>query len=373
MAARDRGASRSVAAVVIAVMANQSSLGWRRDQMATADLVQQANRLQAVARESQNEARRLASAIDTLNSDRDRLYSRVTVLEQGLDSVTGAIAKQSPPSSSAAPTAARRATRRTAPSRRSRRHRLRQPTRPPSRRSSQRRRTSPASPRTQPAHADTLGRRDAGNKPAVTPATPLVESKSIMAPPDPAASKLIEPDKPAERHRSGADAGGGGGGASDGGRRAGRAKYRCRRSSAPNSASMSAAPIRSPACARCGAGCSSRANAPLAALQPIIVIKEGTGGLGMQLRLVAGPLQRCGGGGKICAVMSEKPATCETAVFDGQRLSMDCELSRLRRRTARAHHASEARRKRAAVEEPAKKPRPRRPATSSFFGKKSSQ
>ena len=32
--------------------------------------------------------------IDTLNSDRDRLYSRVTVLEQGLDSVTGAIARQ---------------------------------------------------------------------------------------------------------------------------------------------------------------------------------------------------------------------------------------------------------------------------------------
>ena len=97
----------SVAAIVIAVMANQSSLGWRRDQMATADLVQQANRLHAVARDGQNEARRLASAVDTLNGDRDRLYSRVTVLEQGLDSVTGAIAKQhpalaSPPAAAAA-------------------------------------------------------------------------------------------------------------------------------------------------------------------------------------------------------------------------------------------------------------------------------
>ena len=71
----------SVAAVVIAVMANQSSLGWRRDQAMTADLVQQANRLQSVARESQNEARRLASAVETLNNDRDRLYTRVTVLE----------------------------------------------------------------------------------------------------------------------------------------------------------------------------------------------------------------------------------------------------------------------------------------------------
>src|SRR5439155_23416101 len=91
----------SVAAIVIAVMANQASLGWRRDQAATSDLVQQANRLQSVARESQNEARRLASAVETLNNDRDRLYTRVTVLEQGLDSVTGAMPRQN-----AAPAAA---------------------------------------------------------------------------------------------------------------------------------------------------------------------------------------------------------------------------------------------------------------------------
>ena len=85
----------AVAAVVVAVMANQTSLGWKRDQVATADLTRQAQQIQMVARESQNEARRLASAIDTLNSDRDRLYTRVTTLEQGLDSVTGAIARQS--------------------------------------------------------------------------------------------------------------------------------------------------------------------------------------------------------------------------------------------------------------------------------------
>src|SRR5205807_4859194 len=84
----------AVAAVVVAVMANQTSLGWRRDQLAAADLSRQAQQLQALTKESQNETRRLASAIDTLNSDRDRLYSRVTVLEQGLDSVTGAIARQ---------------------------------------------------------------------------------------------------------------------------------------------------------------------------------------------------------------------------------------------------------------------------------------
>src|SRR6266849_4302177 len=60
--------------------------------MASGDLARQ--QIQSVAKESQNEARRLASAIETLNSDRDRLYARVTVLEQGLDTVTGAIARQ---------------------------------------------------------------------------------------------------------------------------------------------------------------------------------------------------------------------------------------------------------------------------------------
>src|ERR1700726_2248711 len=81
--------------VVVAVLANQSAIGWRHDQVAAADLTRQSQQIQSVARESQNETRRLASAIDTLNGDRDRLYSRVTVLEQGLDSVTGAIARQS--------------------------------------------------------------------------------------------------------------------------------------------------------------------------------------------------------------------------------------------------------------------------------------
>ena len=84
----------AVGAVIVAVLANQSSIGLRREQVAAADLARQSQQIQLVAKESQNEARRLASAIDTLNGDRDRLYSRVTVLEQGLDSVTGSIARQ---------------------------------------------------------------------------------------------------------------------------------------------------------------------------------------------------------------------------------------------------------------------------------------
>ena len=92
-------------AVILAVMANQSSLGLKRDQVAAADLTRQAQQIQSVARETQNEARRLASAIDTLNSDRDRLYSRVTSLELGLESATGAIARQGSAQASPATTA----------------------------------------------------------------------------------------------------------------------------------------------------------------------------------------------------------------------------------------------------------------------------
>src|SRR5262249_31007477 len=71
----------------------------------------------------------------------------------------------------------------------------------------------------------------------------------------------------------------------------------------------------------------SNSNAPLAELRPIIVIKEGSGGFGMQLRLVAGPLRDAAAAAKICAVMTENKRACETTVFDGQRLAMDANES----------------------------------------------
>src|SRR5881275_1783707 len=95
----------AVGAVLLAVYASQFWIGLRREQVAAVDLAQQAQQITSLAREIQNENRRLASAIDTLNSDRDRLYSRVTVLEQGLDSVTGAIARQNSAAASAQATA----------------------------------------------------------------------------------------------------------------------------------------------------------------------------------------------------------------------------------------------------------------------------
>jgi hypothetical protein len=120
----------------------------------------------------------------------------------------------------------------------------------------------------------------------------------------------------------------------------------------------------------------SRSNAPLTALRPIIVIKESTNGLGMQLRLVAGPLNDAGAAARICAVLTENKRPCETAIFDGQRLSLKADDPSPA--AAKPTYRRRGIAKRAAVvEEVSKKPEVP-PATtqatlSSFFNRKSSQ
>ena len=68
-----------------------------------------------------------------------------------------------------------------------------------------------------------------------------------------------------------------------------------------------------------------RSNADLVELRPIIVIRESNTGLGMQLRLAAGPLHDAATAARICAALVEGGRTCETAVFDGQRLAMSAD------------------------------------------------
>ncbi|HMM88717.1 hypothetical protein [Bradyrhizobium sp.] len=325
-------------AVVLAVMANQSSLGVRRDQIAAADLTRQAQQIQTVAKDTHNEARRLAAAIETLNMDRDRLYSRVTSLEQGLDSVTGAIAKQgsgasSPPVPRAepqtAPSAPPVAPVATAPA---------APAAPVADKSTSGAPTGEPNPATVAAAAkeavksetakaenaepEAAAKGDLAKPKAAkpSPATPLMASRSMMAPPDPAAGRLVEPSK---------------------------ALGAVIASPIPDVvASTSSEPDTDDAAPKVslqrtefgvdlGTANSvnglralwrgllkSRSNAPLASLRPIIVIKEGTNGLGMQLRLVAGPINDAGAAAKICAVLTENNRHCDTTVFDGQRLSV---------------------------------------------------
>jgi hypothetical protein len=124
----------------------------------------------------------------------------------------------------------------------------------------------------------------------------------------------------------------------------------------------------------------SRSNAPLTALRPIIMIKEGTNGLGMQLHLVAGPLNDAGAAAKICAVMTENNRKCETTIFDGQRLALKAEdvpqpAPANKPTSSRRHGASK--RPAAVVEEPpAKKPETTSSISSSIssmFGRKNPQ
>jgi hypothetical protein len=196
---------------------------------------------------------------------------------------------------------------------------------------------------------------------------PLMASKSMMGPPDPAAGKLIEPGAPpktvtatvttqpmpevvasappaadeapdateslqkVQRTEFGVDVGGAN---SVGGLRAlwrGLLK--------------------------------TRANAPLAALRPIIVIKESSTGLGMQLRLVAGPLTDAAAAAKICAAMIANERPCETTVFDGQRLAMNANdqpapAAAAKPATHGRHYTYTSKHAAAPKDEPPKKPEP---------------
>jgi hypothetical protein len=442
----------AVVAVVVASMANQSSIGWRRDQLAAADLTRQAQQLQTVARESQNETRRLAAAIDTLNNDRDRLYSRVTVLETGLDSVTGAIARQSaagpaaaitpmppatapktsvappttaapaapavldsepaPATQAAAPaiapvaTAAPAATppAATVPAPEKPRMDLAKlepkpepkpearlepkiklelkpeakPESKPEPKSEVRSKSDPRiepkieakteakseakteprtevkkaeaksdkvepkiEPKTEQAPAPTshaaqaaplagpLAPANASARPfaAITlvppSATMATPSASMLGPPDPAAGKLIEPSKLVNAGASPApvaDA---------------MASVTPKENDSSESASAKLPVQRTEFAIELGGANSVnglralwrtvRSNADLAELRPIMVIREGNTGLGMQLRLAAGPLHDAASAARICATLVEGGRSCETTVFDGQRLAMSAD------------------------------------------------
>ena len=349
----------SVAAVIVALLANQSSLGWRREQVAANDLVRQSQQIQSIAKESQLETRRLASAIDTLNGDRDRLYSRVTVLEQGLDSMTGAIARQTaavPTPAASTPAASTPAALTPAASTPAAPIETPVATQTPpavapvttmAAATAEKPRVEAAAPPPAPAPAivASIGRgtpqgtsQGTAQSPptgtsqtsiqdkssAAAPPTPFVTAKSMLAPPDSMATKLIEPEQPAkplpaaskeetvvataadaepdeaeaappkvavQRTEFGVDVGGAN---SVGGLRALWRRL-----------------------------LKSRSNAALTSLRPIIVIKENSSGLGMQLRLVAGPLTDAAAAAKICAGLIENERPCETTVFDGQRLAMN--------------------------------------------------
>ncbi|RTL54624.1 MAG: hypothetical protein EKK40_02190 [Bradyrhizobiaceae bacterium] len=278
-------AASAVGALTVAVLSSQQSVNLRSERMAYADMTRQAQQIQWIAKDSQNESRRLAAAVDTLNGDRDRLYSRVTVLEQNLESVTGSISKPSAMSDSASlpdrkndnrqnPAAEQKAAGKS-----------------DSRADATTIPLTPVPVNTLPVKPQPKADSSAESNPEIAPVTegkkdlPLVTASTTAMPEIAAAAS-----QPVQRTDFGVDIG------------------------TANSVEGLRAMWRSAVTAQGQA---------LAGLQPIIVVKERNDGAGLQLRLVAGPLANAAEAAKICAQMIAARRGCQTAVYDGQRLAMD--------------------------------------------------
>ncbi|WP_438274595.1 hypothetical protein [Nitrobacter sp.] len=359
----------TLAAITLAILANQTGNGsgngagaiFRQDHATAADLARQSQQLQSMAKVSEREISRISSAIDTLNGDRDRLFARITVLEQGLDSVTGSIrqhAAQNEPHQGSPTEAALESvpaeppllpppdfTLRTArldaprtsksppedgvssanaqPSAPAPIVMAVEPTAKPSS-------TVSASAHSSPASAAMQAKPEAASRPAIVagdePATRSGpdETSSVT----PATTKPNDEREPHTRKDAG-------------NKDAGNKDAQIVVASIPPVIEVpgsSTSPIHIPVphtdfgvdlgSANSIKGLRAlwrsvlRSEAKeLSSLYPIIVLKEHSNGIGMQLRLVAGPLADAAAAARICAVLTENGRACEATVFEGQRLA----------------------------------------------------
>ena len=415
----------SITAVIIAVLAHRA--GGRQAQVSAADLASQSQQIQSIARGSENEVRRLSSAIDTLNNDRDRLFARVTVLEQGLDSVTGSISRNTaatpslsalqaippgppwtpdepnpdasratasvtnahpPPALAPVATAAQAETVEppAAKTPAVKISAVKTPAAMPPPASPSPVESSPANP---PSTISPSANPAAAAKPPAmaAPAMPVTSraaSKPAAIAHDPSATGPGKPDETAattpakpgpqkdgEPHKSGDT------------KNDAKSKGPPIVISGPATAVPPLPPAPIPA-AHTDFGIDlGSANSikglrllwrsilkseakELTSLRPIIALKERSNGArGMQLRLVAGPLSDAAEAAKICAVLSENGRTCETAIFNGQRLDMEegkenTAVSAIKKPATWAHAPSRHRHNRRAAhtEEPLSQPPP---------------
>jgi hypothetical protein len=331
----------AVAALVVAILAARMPATMQREQLAAAEVARQTQQVQWVAQESQKQTRQLSAAVETLNSDRDRLYARLTVLEQGLDSVTGALVRQAPP---AAP---------------------------------------PSSVAASAASVDAM----AGHA-----AVPITESKPEPAPPPkvapvativPASPGAKPDEKTAEMARS----------------EPGNAEASKTEKSKPEAAKPAPSETpQSPAATGALPAVDPTADVPASAavartefgvdlggatsveglralwrgalkssgqhlgkLQPIIMIRERNDGTGLQLRLVAGPLSDAAAAARICAtLLTESNRACEASVYDGQRLALHSEKA--------PDHPVKRPKRRSKPQAEQAEPKPKTSSFSSFFG-----
>lgn len=325
----------SVGALIIAILATRSPAAINRDQLASTEIARQSQQVQWIAKESQNKARELAAAVETLNGDRDRLYTRVTILEQGLDSVTGALARPAAAALPAIPQATPAA-------------------------------TAPAlvPPAASAEAADLIG----PVKPVEAKAEPVAPPPKIAPVATAAPAAAPGPAKPAEQKAEAPPAD-----------PAPTVTAAIPPSEPVTSEAPSASIVRKTEFGVDLGGAKSieglRAvwrgalkvySQQLASLQPIIVVKERHDGLGMQLRLVAGPLSDAAEAAKLCAgFLTESNRPCETSVYEGQRLSMISEKQPEAKKPEAPVHRAKRRSKQRS--EPVQE-QPKTSSFSSFFG-----
>jgi hypothetical protein len=337
-------AAAALGALAFAFMAAQTVSVTRSDLAAANELVRQNQQIAQAATERETEARRLVAAIDTLNADRDRLYARVTGLEQNLDSVTSSIKQTrtlvapaqlptappiggppesvtpqpSPPASSlpAIPSAPQseadpnKAAAKPAPLATARQAATEAP--------------KPEVPKPETAKGEPAKIEPAKAEPAKAEVATSGSVKSAEV------EKAVDPNKSTD------------------GAAATHAQPAADTPTAGPTPIVTAAippaitndadtvPEVAVAKTEFGVdlgtassveglralwrGVQSSNKKLMAPLRPIIAIRERSG-LGMQLRLIAGPLTDAAAAARICAVLSENDRPCETAFFDGQRLT----------------------------------------------------
>ncbi|TAK50133.1 MAG: hypothetical protein EPO23_02670 [Xanthobacteraceae bacterium] len=261
----------AVAALAGALLLARLAPGARWQEAGEADLVQRQAHLLKQARDGQNEARRLSAALDVLSADRDRLYARVTALEQEMESVTGSVAQQARRTAAPPPTP-----------------------------------SPPAQPSLLLAATSMPAPMPPIAMPEIVRATPPVPAPAVVEPPPPSAppetakpaaapAPQDAPDISAPRTEFGIDLGGAG---SVDGLRA------------------------------LWSGMQKAHGATLDGLRPIMMMKERHGGQGLQLRLIAGPFADAAAAARLCATLATPERPCETALFDGQRLAPRPERTR---------------------------------------------
>jgi hypothetical protein len=283
----------AVGALTLSLMAGQLPVHAQRTQLAPSDLGDRAGQVEATIQEGRLEARRLAAAIETLNADRDRLFQRLSTLEQGLDLVTGSIRntedrpKAAPwPNMAVAPVVESAPATITLPA---------PAPAPPL--------MAPVAATAPPAEAERAATMVAARTeppPAEIPSslpTPAPSAILALPIPDPQPAAPEADGRPAEDApvawaEFGVDLG------------------------AANSLNGLRALWRGLA----------RTHGPqLEGLRPLLAVRERNNGLGLQLRLIAGPIKDAAAAARICAALSEAARNCRTTAFDGQRLTLAAE------------------------------------------------